>query len=783
MAGNNGFSVDAQGNFVNNLGQVASGSAAQGGLLAGQTTGQSGPTREQILAFIQKNPAAAGDANNPYWNLMNPVGDSGVPNNGGATSPFMYNVPGAGQVQYDPKSGQLFGGVQSPFGMASNGWNPLTQYNSPGSTGQDASFTRQKSILEQAAPYVIGAGGLAIGAGALGAFGGLGAASAGGGADALAASGALEGGGGAALGGAGVGGLDAGALLPGVGNLGGVATASGGTIGGLSGASAGGLLGSAGTNGAVGGLDANGLGPNPGSNLGSISGATSGLLNGLDPSLLKAGAGLLGGLVGGVSGSNAPNSTTSTTQNVIDPRMANILYGADGKSGVLNNLAAQGSAPQNAGLAAAGNAASNYAGAFTASDMESQRAAAARLMAGNTAAPSMQAAQATQTPGITGATVAQTPAMQAAQVAQTPAMQAAQINSPQAVQAALAQASAVNAPSQNNVDLTSSYQKFINGNSAEDPYLTGAIGKGINQSTNAFQAQQQASTDNLMKNILPSIRSNAILSGQYGSSRQGVAEGNAIGDFTKAQQQALSQFGQNNTDAAVSAQSGAYNAGQDRALSATTGLGAQQYGVAQQNSAQQQQTAIANANAQNQVALANQAAQTGVDTNNAQLQQQAGQTNYQGLLSGNLANAGYQQGAASNNYAGTQASNLANAGYTQGANINNYAGTQATNLANAGFNQGAASSNLQSQLGTNTLNSNNTQAGINATGGLLSGAYGTAQAADAYDLNKTGKVAGLLGPYVNANATQTNTNPLYTNTAGNVLGGVTAGLGIYNAFR
>lgn len=147
----------------------------------------------------------------------------------------------------------------------------------------------------------------------------------------------------------------------------------------------------------------------------------------------------------------------------------------------------------------------------------------------------------------------------------------------------------VNAPSQNNIDLSGAYTRFISGASGDNPYLTGAIGKGINQSNNAFNAMQQSATDNLQKNLLPAIRSNSVASGLYGSSRQGIAEGNALGDFAKAQQQAISQFGQNNTDAAVAAQSQNYNLGQDRALAATQGLGAQQYGVAQQNAAMQQQ--------------------------------------------------------------------------------------------------------------------------------------------------------------------------------------------------
>jgi hypothetical protein len=141
----------------------------------------------------------------------------------------------------------------------------------------------------------------------------------------------------------------------------------------------------------------------------------------------------------------------------------------------------------------------------------------------------------------------------------------------------------VQAPAQNGINLTSSYDSLINGAPGANPYLTGAIQKGINQSTNAFQGMQQDATKNLMEGVLPGIRSNAVLSGQYGGSRQGLAEGRALGDFGTAMARATSQFGQNNTDAAVAAQAGAYDTDRNRQLAATQGLGAQQYATAFKN--------------------------------------------------------------------------------------------------------------------------------------------------------------------------------------------------------
>ena len=363
-------------------------------------------------------------------------------------------------------------------------------------------------------------------------------------------------------------------------------------------------------------------------------------------SLIGMGAGaLFGGSSGG--GSQQSGTQTVTNRQEMDPHVSNMLFGQDGNQGLLNQYQGMLGRPQNAGIAQFGQSADNYAGRFGAYDMEQQRDAANRLMAGNTAAPGMQAGQ--------------------------------------------AGAAQVNAPAQNKMDLTGSYSSLIDGPPGANPYLTGAIGKGINQSNNAFGAMQRDSTKNLMENVMPSIRSNSVLSGQYGGSRQGIAEGRALDSFSTEQQRAMSQFGQNNTDAAVSAQAGAYDADRNRQLAATQGLGAQQYGVASQNASMQQQAAQANADR------------------------------------------------------------------TQGAN----------------------QANLGAQLSTNSLNSANTQAGINGVGGILSNATGQAQNQDGYALHQAQGVNSLLSPYLGqVPGSSTSSQPLYQNTAGNILGGATAGVGL-----
>jgi len=155
-------------------------------------------------------------------------------------------------------------------------------------------------------------------------------------------------------------------------------------------------------------------------------------------------------------------------------------------------------------------------------------------------------------------------------------------------------AATINAPNQNSLNLTRSYDQFINGESGNNPFLTGAIQKGINQGTNAFQNMQSDAARNMLESILPNIRGGAIASGQYGGSRQGISESKALNDFSTQMGRAATQIGQGAIDSAINAQAGAYNQDQSNKLSATTSLGGQQYGVAGQNAGNMQQANQAN---------------------------------------------------------------------------------------------------------------------------------------------------------------------------------------------
>lgn len=263
-------------------------------------------------------------------------------------------------------------------------------------------------------------------------------------------------------------------------------------------------------------------------------------------------------------------------------------------SGILGRITGLLDQPQKPGISGFGSDMDAYLGTWGRDNFYRSQQAAQRLQDSNISAPQMQAASMSSVPGMSAA--------------QMPAAQ-------------------IDAPSQNDLNLSPAYSDLIYGQPGNNPYLTGAIQKGINQSSNAFSDMLSGATRSLTQDILPSIRSGAIVNGAMGGSRQGIAEGKALQDFSTQMGQAMQRFGQGNTDAAVTAQAGQYDADRNRALSATQGLGAQQYGVATQNAGFEQQA----------------------NATNAGFQQDAARTNYAGLLDTLKTNAGFKQQAAGSN--------------------------------------------------------------------------------------------------------------------------------------
>lgn len=255
---------------------------------------------------------------------------------------------------------------------------------------------------------------------------------------------------------------------------------------------------------------------------------------------------VVGGALGGKSGGSGPQ--TVTTKNELSPEVQKLLYGTDGNNGWINQIMAQNGIKLPQGLRNYQNAADNYIGMYAPWDMGQARDSAFRLMKNDFDAPTSTAAQGT-----------------AAQMSPT-----------------------------NNFNLNRTYNELLNGQLGNNQYLAGGIQKGINQGTQAFQDMQTDLTRNLTENVLPSIRSNSIGNGQYGGSRQGIAEGKALNDFTTNMTRAAQRQGSNAVDSAIAAQAGQYNTDMGNRMNALNTLSGQQFGANQMNAQLAQQMALAN---------------------------------------------------------------------------------------------------------------------------------------------------------------------------------------------
>lgn len=294
-------------------------------------------------------------------------------------------------------------------------------------------------------------------------------------------------------------------------------------------------------------------------------------------------------------GSQQSGNTTATQKAELDPRMQALLYGdgTDANKGLLSQVGGLANQQQGQGQNQFGQGMNSYLYNFGAPNFISSQQAAQRLQDSNLGSPSMWAAN---------------------------AMNSAHTDTAQ-----------VAAPSQNNMNLSGAYDKMINGDAGANPYLTRGLQAGVDQTNASFAKNQQDMTNNLQRNVLSGIRGNSILAGQYGGSRQGIAEGNAISDYTNQLNSSNTQLGLANSANTIGAQAQAFNQGQDRSLSALTGLSAQQYATAGQN-AQLQQSANSQNSAQAQQA----------QVQNSNMQQGANQANLQANLSTNQLNSANQ---------------------------------------------------------------------------------------------------------------------------------------------
>ena len=439
-------------------------------------------------------------------------------------------------------------------------------------------------------------------------------------------------------------------------------------------------------------------------------------------------AGAAVSVVGGAL-SKKSGDATSTQTNQLNPGMQQLLYG-DGKTGGLlaynQSLLSQ---PKSQGLNTFGQYADAYMGADAPFDMGQIRNTASALATSNGIAPQIQAARGGYT---TPYNVAQSAFPGGNQGPQTANANTANVN-------------LISAPSQNGLNLNPALGNFAYGDLGNNPYLTGGIQKGLNQSANQFNQLQDSMTKNFKENVLGSLRGEAIANGGYGGSRQGIAEGKAADAFATQMANALSQVGQNNTDAAVQAQANAYN--QDRAnqLNAVMGLSGQQYNVAGQNAGFQNQNALSNAG------MLNSMGQFNAGVGNNYLTQ---------LLQNSQFNANAQNNALGQQYSGNQAMNLANLGNQQG-----------TNQFNAG--------NIMNMA---QLNSQNKATGAGLLRGLVGQNNQYANNLNDYEINRATKVNNLIAPYTGLGGSVTSSQPTYSDPLSSGLGGAMAGLQLYKQF-
>ncbi len=532
---------------------------------------------------------------------------------------------------------------------------------------------------------------------------------------------------------------------------------------------------------------------------------------GIESILGAVAAPLVGGVVGkvlGNGGSKQSGTQTTTTQQQLDPRIQEMLFGTGKKTlkagaqpigeddlgrpiygadayetskGLLSQYQDLAKTPQMEGLKSAGTLADQYLGSSSyGNDIAAVRQGAMGLLA-NKDAPQMQAANNDFMSYISAAQSKLPDQMQAAQVGNAPSYQATTSAGAAPVSASNATAATVMSPAQGSMDLSGAYNSFINGESGNNPYLTGAIQKGINQSNNAFSNMTQDATQ-AVQDALSSIRGGAISSGQYGGSRQGLAESRSIGELSKNLTRAASQYGQNNTDAAVAAQAGQYNNDQANKLNALNTLSGQQFGMASQNASMAQQAGLQNAQMGQQANMQNASMAQQNNQFNSGLLSDAAKTNAGMAQQNNLTNAQLQQQANQQNYTGALNNNQFNAQNQQQANLANNASQQNTSQFNTGLQQQANQQNLGAQLQTNGLNSQNTLSGMSGLQNIMGNQYQLANNQNNYEINRAQQVNGLMSPYLGANQSSTSSTPTYTNQASNVLGGAALGQQLYKAF-
>lgn len=141
-----------------------------------------------------------------------------------------------------------------------------------------------------------------------------------------------------------------------------------------------------------------------------------------------------------------------------------------------------------------------------------------------------------------------------------------------------------------------------------NPYLEAMNQANINQSLQGYNDALSSAANTLSRSVLPGIRSGGVLAGQYGGSRQGIAEGVALGDLGTQLGQNARNLAQSAMDSGNQLYGGAYENAQQRAATAATALAGMGLQNSQGNADRLQQAQTTNVANDLQAALANQSA-------------------------------------------------------------------------------------------------------------------------------------------------------------------------------
>ena len=340
------------------------------------------------------------------------------------------------------------------------------------------------------------------------------------------------------------------------------------------------------------------------------------------------------------------------------------------------------------------------------------------------------------------------------------------------------------------LDPTNALRSLLSGK-IDNPYLSGIHQSYINDSLRGYGDAVQDFT----QQVMPSIDNNAFAAGQYGGSRQGVAQG-------LAGQQML----RNARDLGIAAMDSgnrlygnAYESAQGRMAGTAGDLNNQAYGMEQYNAGNLQSSSLANAAAANQMAQYNASNQQAVDLANAAAANEMARYNATNQQAIDLANAAAANQIAQYNATNRQAVDLANA-----AAANQLSQYNATNRQDIDRINAAAANQLSQYNATNRQNADQYNATLdlqqkeaaakNATQGLdvmstghsaLDNIFNQRQsllaAPQMQYLNALNNYAGVITP--GAALGSTVTTPSHGSAFGNVMSGLTTAAGLLSALK